>query len=86
MKTLSQAADRQEVLTRVAALRVDSARRWGKMTCHQAICHLSDAFLLPLGEKQASPVRLPIPRGIAKWGALYVPVKWPRGVATRPEM
>ncbi len=86
MKTLSQESAQREVLTRVAALRADSARRWGKMTCHQTICHLSDAFLLPLGEKQASPVRLPIPRGLAKWGALYVPLKWPKGVATRPEM
>ena len=86
MKSLIQQKDTQEILRRVAALRADSPRRWGKMTCPQMICHLSDSFLLALGEKQASPVKLPIPRAMAKFGALYVPIPWPKGVATRPEM
>ena len=86
MKTLSNDSDKQEVLRRVASLRADSPRRWGKMTCHQMICHLTDAFRCGLGEKSASPKRLPIPQGWAKWGALYVPMRWPKGIETRPEM
>jgi hypothetical protein len=86
MKTLSNDPDKQEVLRRVTALRADSTRRWGKMTCHQMICHLTDAFMCGLGEKSASRARAPLPRGLYKWGALYVPFQWPHGIATRPEM
>ena len=84
MKTLD--SQKQEVLTRLARLRADSTRRWGKMSCHQMIVHLSDSFLCPMGEKIASRARVPIPRGAYRWLALYVPVQWPHGVATRPEM
>jgi hypothetical protein len=78
--------NKSEILDRIASLRPDSARRWGKMTCHQMVVHLSDSYLCGLGEKIASPQKPPIPQGIMKWGALYVPLKWPRGVPTRPEM
>jgi hypothetical protein len=86
MKTFAQDHDKQEVLQRLAALRADQPRRWGKMSCHQMLCHLNDAFLLPLGEKTASRAAVPIPRPIFKWVALYAPLQWPKGVATRPEM
>ena len=84
MKTLN--SDKAEVLRRIASLRPAAGRRWGKMSCHQMVCHLSDGFLMPLGEKHASPASVPIPRGMLKWFALYVPVPWPQGAATPPEM
>jgi hypothetical protein len=84
LKTLD--ANQTEILERLALLREESPRRWGKMTSHQMIVHLRDAFLCPLGEKAASTARVPIPRGLMKFGALYFPMKWPRGVPTRPEM
>jgi len=31
-------------------------------------------------------VKPPIPRGICRWLALYLPMKWPQGIATMPEM
>lgn len=86
MKTLAQQGDKEEILKRLGKLKADQARRWGKMSCHQMVVHLSDAFLCPMGEKTASPAKPPIPQGIFRWAALYVPVKWPRGVPTRPEM
>jgi hypothetical protein len=86
MKTLSQDADRQEVLRRIASLKADRARRWGKMSCHQMIVHLSDAFQCPMGEKKVSSIKPPLPRGFYRWAALYVVVKWPHGIQTRPEM
>lgn len=86
MKTLAEDVHRQEVLRRIAALRADSKRRWGKMSCHQMLVHLSDSFLCPLGEKVASRAKVPVPRGVYRWIALYVVVLWPHGVATRPEM
>jgi hypothetical protein len=86
MKTLANHSDRQEVLRRLASLRTEQARRWGKMSCHQMIVHLNDAFLCPMGEKMVSSAKPPIPRSVMKWGALYFPMPWPRGVPTRPEM
>jgi len=84
MKALD--VDKAEVLRRLAELRPDSARQWGKMSCHQMIVHLSDSFQVPLGERKASKASVPIPRGIFKWAALYAPMKWPRGVKTMPEI
>ena len=86
MKTLANNPDKLEVLGRLAALSADSARRWGKMSCHQMVVHLSDAFLCPMGEKMASSAKPPIPRSAMKWLALYVPMRWPKGIPTRPEM
>ena len=60
--------------------------KWGRMTAHQMICHLSDSFQVGLGERQASPAPVPIPRGVYKWIALRTPFRWPRGVPTRPEV
>jgi hypothetical protein len=56
------------------------------MSSAQMVCHLCDAFLAVMGEK---PVRLP--RGLNLWPlmkpwVLYAPIKWPPGVATRPEI
>jgi hypothetical protein len=84
MKTLD--ANKREVIERLAELRADSERRWGKMTCHQMIVHLSDAFLCAMGERKASAAKPPLPRAVMKWGALYFPMRWPQGLPTRPEM
>ena len=51
------------------------------MSCHQMIVHLSDSFLCPMGEKIASRASVPVPRGIYRWVALYVPMRWPHGIA-----
>ena len=57
------------------------------MSCHQMIVHLSDAFLCPMGEKQVEPREACRCREVMyRWIALYVPMQWPRGIATRPEM
>jgi hypothetical protein len=85
MKTLGQTPCRQEISDRLGFVRVDSQRRWGKMTAHQMICHLSDSFRGVTGEK-ALHSRAGAFRGLMKWGALYVPLKWPHGVQTMPEM
>jgi hypothetical protein len=85
MKTLGQTQCRQEISGRLGFVRVDSQRRWGKMTAHQMVCHLSDSFRGVTGEK-ALDSRAGAFRGLMKWGALYVPLKWPHGFQTMPEM
>jgi hypothetical protein len=87
MKTLSSAGDLASIRNRIALLSPTDARLWGSMSAHQAVCHLTDAFCCPLGERAATPVKAwPIPIPIYKSLALYFPRKWPTGVPTPPEI
>lgn len=86
MKTLMVPGDRQEILERLRTLKPDSARRWGRMSAHQAICHLNDSFLGVLGEKAVSPATSWFHRSVMKWVALNTPMPWPKDLKTRPEM
>ncbi len=85
-RTLADPDCRTAVLGRVKALRPHSARRWGRMTAHQMVCHLSDCNRVALGEVvvTAPPTRLP--RAIVKWVSLYTPLPWPAGLPTNPEL
>jgi hypothetical protein len=56
------------------------------MTVHQMVCHLIDGFHMGTGEKDVSHVDRPATRTILKWYALYVPLSWPSGFPTRPEL
>ena len=85
MKTLARPRDRDELLTRLRTVRPDSAARWGRMSAHQMICHLADAFRMATGAKVVSPASGPLQRSVVKWVALYVPLAWPGGIPTRPE-
>jgi uncharacterized protein DUF1569 len=85
MKTLLNAQDQAEIVKRLQTLHPTSARRWGKMSVNQMICHLSDSFRGPMGDKPLAAAYWPA-RGMMKWLALWVPVPWPRNVKTRPEM
>jgi hypothetical protein len=86
MKTLANQRDEKEILERLAKVHVDSERRWGSMTANQMICHLSDSFRVSLGEKKVSSVDTFASRTIVKFIALRVPMAWPHGVKTRPEV
>ena len=86
MKTLSDPQSRQEILARLAKVRPDTPRLWGRMNASQMICHVSDAYLGVMGDKPIAPAR-----GLNLWPmmkgfVLYAPMKWPHGVPTRPEM
>lgn len=74
------------MLRRLRQVLPDSPRRWGKMSAHQMVCHLNDSFKLAIGERSISPASALLPGKLMKWFALYVPIRWPRGVPTMPEM
>jgi hypothetical protein len=86
MKTLANANDKQEILDRLQSIRPDSRRRWGKMSAHQMICHLSDGFRMYMNEKTVAPVAVWYPRAAVRVAALWTPLPWPRGFATAPEV
>ena len=86
MKTLACERDAAEVFGRLRLLRQDSVARWGRMSVHQMVCHLSDGYRLLTGELTSPPAATPLPRPVMKWIALYVPVRWPAGIPTTPEL
>jgi hypothetical protein len=87
MKTLSSVDDLAEIRSRIARITAADARVWGSMNATEMVCHLRDAFGCPLGERVPAPLkRPPIPLPLYKWLALRLPVKWPPGVPTPPEM
>lgn len=86
MKTLANRRDQAELLQRLKAIRPDSARRWGKMSAHEMVCHLTDAFRMATGDKTVSPASGVVQRTVVKWIALYAPLPWPAGILTRPEI
>ncbi len=77
MLSIHDAECRESLLARIDALTTDSTRRWGKMTVDQMLWHLNASLSLGLGKLQADMMRLPLPRAVLKFGALYLP--FPRG-------
>ena len=56
------------------------------MCVEQMVCHLSDSYLAALGEKALSPATGLLQRTVVKWMALALPIPWPHGFKTRPEL
>jgi Protein of unknown function (DUF1569) len=86
MKTLSNPADIREIRERLESLEPSSQRRWGSMSVHNMICHLSDGFLLYMGDRPAKTQSSRLPKPLLKCLALYVLVPWPHGFKTMPEI
>ncbi|MEO8026568.1 MAG: DUF1569 domain-containing protein [Bryobacteraceae bacterium] len=86
MKTLSDPARRAECCRRIALLAPEAKGRWGKMSVHQMVCHLNDSFRVCVGEQKASPASNLFSRNVMKFMALRVPLPWPHGIPTRPEL
>ena len=86
MRHLGEPSDCKSILERLGTLKPDARPLWGRMTPNGMLCHLSDSFRLPLGERSASMSTGFYQRTIMKWGALYLVSRWPQNVPTRPEM
>jgi Protein of unknown function (DUF1569) len=86
MKTLESAAVLQSIVERISRITPDPAARWGRMNAHQMLCHLTDSYHVPTGGRKTS-MATGIFQGTAmKYGALYIPLQWPKGIATLPEI
>jgi hypothetical protein len=87
MKLLDQPRVLDTLERRLAALTPETSRRWGAMTAHEMVCHLSDSFLGMLGDRAVSPApSSALKRHLVRLIALHTPVPWPQGVPTRPEV
>lgn len=86
MKSVRRPRDRTELLERLRALTPQSTRRWGRMSPHQMVCHLCDAYRTTLGERPpAQPASL-VGRTVIKWMVLYTAIPIPKGVTTSEEL
>ena len=85
-KSLSDPSHKEEIIARTQKIQVSSQRLWGRMNAHQMLCHLADSFRVTIGEKNVTPVLGFSPRKLIKWIALSAPMRWPKGVKTRPEV
>jgi hypothetical protein len=86
MKTLSNPADKEEILRRLQTIEPGALRRWGKMSAHQMICHLADGCRMYIGEKKAKPAPGSLSGPILRWIAIWSPLPWPKGFPTPPEV
>jgi uncharacterized protein DUF1569 len=89
--TLSNPANKQQIVERLGKIQPSSLRQWGRMTVNQMICHLSDSFRVVMSLKPARTSRIsvtpiPLPSWLVKWVALETAMPWPRGLQTRPEV
>lgn len=77
MAMLHDPATRDAIKARVAALRPDSPRRWGRMSVDQMLWHVNVAIDNCLGRHHVEAIRLPVPRPLLKFFVLNFP--WRKG-------
>lgn len=86
MESLFRPADRERLMARLEALGADAERRWGRMTPHQAVCHLSDTFRGILGDRPLPPKAIDWKRKLIRFLVFTSPMPWPEGAPTSPQI
>ncbi|MET0552622.1 MAG: DUF1569 domain-containing protein [Vicinamibacteria bacterium] len=86
MRSFARPADHADILRRLATLTPDRERRWGRMTAHEAVCHMADAFRMAGGSLPVVATGRLAHRTLLKWVVLYAPVRWPTGIRSSPEL
>lgn len=85
MQSISDHVRLEDLLSRLARLEAVAVRKWGTLTPGEMLCHLGDATDSVLGHRvPPGPGPTGQHRPILKWLALSTPLRWPRGVPTRP--
>jgi DinB family protein len=82
MPTLHDEANRSQIINRLRSLRLDSPRRWGRMSADQMLWHVNGGLSMALGQMNIPPQKTPLPRPIMRLLALSLP--WPKGWPTMP--
>jgi hypothetical protein len=84
MPSMFDSATRAQFQRRIASLTPSSARRWGRMSPQQMVCHLSDQVRVALGDIPTTPMRGPM----RYWPLKQIvigPLPWPHGAKSPPE-
>src|SRR5262245_8475281 len=86
MKTLAHEHDKTEILRRLRTLHPGCVRRWGRMSVHQTISHLADAWQMAMGQRPVADESSAFARTVLKWMVLYAPLRWPADIRTCAEI
>jgi hypothetical protein len=86
MKSLASVEVLSETRDRLMGLLAEDKALWGKMTAGQMVRHLSCAYDVALGDREVAPLKATIPPPVMKWIALRSGLRWPKNVATTPEL
>ncbi|HLI77250.1 MAG TPA: DUF1569 domain-containing protein [Acidobacteriaceae bacterium] len=88
MRSLVDGRHREEIVRRFQSLLRDDRRQWGRMSLPEMLCHVRGAFCLAMGEieRTGEAPPQPLPPRMLKFFALRVPMRWPRGIKTVPEL
>lgn len=86
MQTLANPTDKASLLDRLSRLEAATPRKWGRMSAHQVVCHLSDSYRVAMGERDAKAVDTFISRTLMRFIAINTPLPWPQGVPTLREV
>lgn len=86
MPSLSNAADRAAIESRLDRLSPDAPALWGKFNAPRMLAHIADAFRMALGELPVKPKNMPLLRMYPiKMLVLYV-LPFPKSAPTAPEI
>lgn len=84
MRSIFSDNERRRLHRRIDRLVPGAPRRWGRMTAHQMVCHLTDSVESAFDEEPEAPGTGPLSRQPLKWLVLNV-LPWPRGSMQSPE-
>ena len=79
MATIFEPSTQADLIARVETLGENASKRWGRMSVQGMVCHLTDAFLMVLGERPSQKKPTLVERTLIRFVALHTPVPWPRG-------
>ena len=77
-RTIFDATARRQLTDRLEQLRPDSARRWGKMTPDQMLCHLDDSLRCATGVTPTKPRKTILTNRALRWVVIHL-LPWPKG-------
>jgi hypothetical protein len=78
MKSLYDKTVREDILRRTRFLKSDLDRLWGTMTCHQAVCHMTDGFRICSNEIECHAPKGFFNTSLGRWLAIDSPLPWPK--------
>ena len=82
MKSLLHPDDMRDMVRRLNTLQPESDARWGRMSSHQAVCHLSDGFRVALGERPTDEPSTLAARTVFRFVSATLPIAWMRNAPT----
>ena len=86
LRTILDDRDTRALFARLDRLEPARPGLWGRMSAHQAVCHLNDSLKATLGDRPIAPHRVGLKRKVIRFVGFTLPFHWPKGrVPTSPE-